>query len=119
MMSTMHKHCAEGTKQSQKVTSEKRLFSMQVARAGDPPLSFPKVSKKNINPFHMSRVQTHNFVQIQFIQTPSNQHLYEKQMPVLQFTTFLITTIFIENVSMLKSNPNPKNSNRQPKSKHT
>ena len=67
----------------------------------------------------MSRVQTHNFVQIQFIQTPSNQHVYEKQMPVLQFTIFLITTIFIENVFMLKSNPNPKNSNRQPKSKHT
>ena len=32
--------CAEGNKQSQKVTSEKPAFSMQITRAGGSPLSF-------------------------------------------------------------------------------
>ena len=84
-----------------------------------PKILFQILSKEIINPFHLSRLRTHHFVQIQFIQTPSNQHLYEKQMPMLKSKIFSITTIFIENVFMLKSNPNPKNSNRQPKSKNT
>ena len=99
------------------------------------PNIFQNTIKKIINPFHLSRLRTHHFVQIQFIQTSSDQHLYEKQMPLLkgalrhltarfvqrvfQSKIFSITTIFIEKVFMLKSNPNPKNSNRQPEPKTT
>ena len=72
------------------------------------------LSKEIINPFHLSRLRMDNFVQIQSIKTSSNQHLYEEKMPVLKPKIFSITIIFIEKVFMLKSHPNPKNSNRQP-----
>ena len=93
------------------------------------------LSKETLNTLQVSRLRTHHFVQIQFIQTPSNQRLYEKQMPMLkgalrhltarfvqrvfQSKIFSITNIFIEKVFMLKSNPNPRNSNRQPIPKTT
>ena len=70
--------------------------------------------KKIINSFHLSRLRTDNFVQIQSIKTSSNQHLYEEKMPVLKSKIFSITIISIGKVFMLKSNPNPKKSNRQP-----
>ena len=54
------------------------------------PTLLPKIlSKEIINPFHLSRLRTHNFVQIQFIKTSSNQHLYEEKMSVLIIQNFL------------------------------
>ena len=79
-----------------------------------PKLLLKMLSKETINPFHLSRLRTDNFVQIQSIKTSSNQHLYEEKMPVLKSKIFSITIISIGKVFMLKSNPNPKKSNRQP-----
>ena len=47
------------------------------------------LSKEIINPFHLSRLRTDNFIQIQLIQTWSNQHLCEKQMPMLKGSSSL------------------------------
>ena len=94
-----------------------------------PRILFQILSNKITNTLQVSRLRTHHFVQIQFIQTSPNQHLYEENMPMLKgFKTpygtfhskgfpvhlFSIIIIFIENIVMLKSNPNPKISNRQP-----
>ena len=47
------------------------------------------LSKEIISPFHLSRLRTDNFIQIQLSQTWSNQHLCEKQMPMLKGSSSL------------------------------
>ena len=55
-----------------------------------PTLLLKILSKEIINPFHLSRLRTDNFVQIQFIKTSSNQDLYEEEMSVLKSKIFSI-----------------------------
>ena len=47
-------------------------------KPNDPKYFLKILSKEIINPFHLPRLRTHHFVQIQFIQTSSDQHLYEE-----------------------------------------
>ena len=54
------------------------------------PNYFSKYYQKKLStPFHLSRLRTDNFVQIQSIQTSPNQHLYEEKMPMLIIQNFL------------------------------
>jgi len=70
-----------------------------------PQLFFKVLSKEIINPFHLPRLRTDNFVQIQSIKTSSNQHLYEEKMPVLKSKIFSITIFFIEKVFYVELQP--------------
>ena len=55
-------------------------------------------SKEIINTLQVSRLRTHHFVQIQLIQTSSNQHLYEEKMPMLKRALRHLTARFVQRV---------------------
>ena len=62
------------------------------------PNVFLNTIKKNIDTIQVSGLRTHHFVQIQFIQTSPNQHLYEEKMQVLKGTSKHLMIPFVQRI---------------------